>query len=327
LILEPTQSSLAAAARALRGGDLVAFPTETVYGLGADAGNVDAIARLYAVKGRPTAHPVIVHVQDMTAAEQWARDLPEGARRLGRAFWPGPLTLIVPRAPHVSLLLTGGQDSVGIRVPAHPVAQALLAAFAALGGSGIAAPSANRFGRISPTTAQHVADDLGDDVSAILDGGACAVGVESTIVAFAGTTPMLLRPGGIAADALARVLGEVPRAAPPDAPRASGTLDSHYAPHTPMRFVATDALAQAALRGAAKADVAVMARTLTKPPAFGGLWIAADTGPERYAQKLYANLRLLDAAGAREILVEEIPTGTMWDAVRDRLNRAVSKVA
>jgi L-threonylcarbamoyladenylate synthase len=181
---------------------------------------------------------VIVHLADVADVDRWARELPEGARRLAAAFWPGPLTLIVPRAEHVADAVTGGQDSVGLRMPSHPVARQLLAAFSALGGSGIAAPSANRFGHVSPTTAQHVVDDLGDAVAMILDGGACDVGIESTIVAFTGREPVLLRPGGVSVEDLVRILGKAPRASDAGAPRASGTLASHYAPQAPARLVA-----------------------------------------------------------------------------------------
>ena len=204
----PTPAAIAGAADRLRAGLLVAFPTETVYGLGADAGNPEAVRRIFVAKGRPADHPVIVHLDDAAEIAHWARSVPEAARRLAATFWPGPLTLILPRASHVSDIVTGGQDSVGLRVPSHPVARALLAAF----GGGIAAPSANRFGRISPTTAAHVADDLGDAVASILDGGACDVGIESTIVAFRGETPILLRPGGIGVGrAVARARGAARR--------------------------------------------------------------------------------------------------------------------
>jgi L-threonylcarbamoyladenylate synthase len=225
-IVAPTPGNVAHAAQLLRDGELVGFPTETVYGLGADASNADAVRRLFEAKGRPADHPVIVHVAHAAAIATWARAVPAGARALADAFWPGPLTIIVPRAAHVHDIVTGGQDSVGLRVPSHPVARALLQAF----GGGVAAPSANRFGRISPTTAQHVADDLGDAVALTLDGGACDVGIESTIVAFSGERAVLLRPGGIAVERLAAVLGHVPLAPDASAPRASGTLASHYAP-------------------------------------------------------------------------------------------------
>ena len=310
---------LARAAAALREGELVAFPTETVYGLGADAGNADAVRRIFAAKGRPADHPVIVHLLDATGLSRWAREVPAGAQRLADAFWPGPLTLILPRAPQVHDVVTGGQDRVGLRVPSHPVALALLRAFTDAGGSGIAGPSANRFGEISPTTARHVADDLGDRVAMIIDGGACAVGIESTIVAFADGEPTLLRPGGIGIDAIARVLGRRPRAPGADAPRASGTLASHYAPRTPARLVEAAALPAAV---AADPTAAVLSRTVPKPAAHRGPWLAAPGDPAGYAHDLYASLRTLDGSGAASILIEDPPEDAAWLAVRDRLARA-----
>ena len=313
MISSPNPDALLRAARLLRAGRLVAFPTETVYGLGADARNEGAVRAIFRAKGRPADHPVIVHVKDAAAAAAWAGAMPQGARVLAEAFWPGPLTIIVPRARGVSDIVTGGQDSVGLRVPSHPVAQALLLAFAAEGGDGIAAPSANRFGRISPTTAQHVRDDLGEDVAMIVDGGACDVGIESTIVAFTGDEPVLLRPGGIGEAELARALGASLRAPASDAPRASGTLASHYAPRTPSRLVPVDALGT-------NADAAVLARTAA--PARDKRWIVAPGDASAYAHDLYANLRALDAMGASEILIEDIPATEDWNAVRDRLARA-----
>jgi L-threonylcarbamoyladenylate synthase len=311
--------SIARAAALLRSGELVAFPTETVYGLGADAGNSNAVRRIFAAKGRPADHPVIVHLADAADVAHWARAVPDGARRLAAAFWPGPLTIILPRAAHVSGTVTGGQDSVGLRVPSHPVARALLAAF----GGGIAAPSANRFGRISPTTARHVADDLGDGVALILDGGACDVGIESTIVGFTDGEPVLLRPGGIGADALAHALGRAPRAPDARAPRASGTLASHYAPKTPAILVAPYAL-HAELRALASHDerLAVLARTVSRPEDTVELWLRAPAEAAAYAHDLYANLRALDAAAADVILIEAVPADDAWHAVRDRLVRA-----
>jgi L-threonylcarbamoyladenylate synthase len=313
--------SIALAVRLLREGGLVAFPTETVYGLGADARNADAVRRIFAAKGRPEDHPVIVHVEDLRAAERWAANMPEDARALARAFWPGPLTLIVPRADDVLDAITGGQASIGLRAPAHPVARALLAAF----GGGIAAPSANRFGHVSPTTAQHVANDLGDAVDLILDGGACDVGIESTIVSFTTATPMLLRPGGIALDAIAAVLGCMPAARDAAAPRASGTLASHYAPRTPASLVASDALL-AELAQLAERDerVAVLAFRAAPPEPFDGVWIHAPDDARDYARTLYANLRALDAANADTILIEQVPAASAWVAIRDRLARASS---
>jgi L-threonylcarbamoyladenylate synthase len=315
----PTADAIACAIDHLRGGRLVGFPTETVYGLGADAGNPDAVRRIFTAKGRPADHPVIVHLYDTGDLGRWARSVPQGARRLAAAFWPGPLTLILPRAPNVADVVTGGQDSVGLRVPAHPVAQALLRAF----GGGIAAPSANRFGRISPTTAQHVADDLGDAVAQILDGGACAVGIESTIVAFVGDVPVLLRPGGIDAHDLQRVLGRAPEVAGDAAPRASGTLVSHYAPRTPADLVGASALRAELLQlGARDESIAVLARTVARPSDFAGVWLRAPADAAAFAHDLYANLRTLDAANADVILIEGVPDDDAWLAVRDRLERA-----
>jgi L-threonylcarbamoyladenylate synthase len=320
LIQPASATSIARAAKRLRDGDLVAFPTETVYGLGADAGNADAVHRIFVAKGRPSDHPVIVHLAQLADVDRWAREFPEGARRLATAFWPGPLTLIVPRAPYVNDAVTGGQDNVGLRMPSHPVARQLLATFAGLGGFGIAAPSANRFGHVSPTTAQHVADDLGDAVAMILDGGPCDVGIESTIVAFTGGEPVLLRPGGIAVADLVRVLGKAPRAPDADAPRASGTLASHYAPRTPARVVAATLLAHESTH--AGSAVAVLARTVARPADFAGTWISAPIEADAYAHDLYANLRALDGARATAILVEDVPEDSAWLAVRDRMTRA-----
>jgi len=318
-IVPVNATTIARAAALLRSGELVAFPTETVYGLGADAGNADAVRRIFTAKGRPTDHPVIVHLANPADAAHWARAVPDTARRLAAAFWPGPLTLVLPRAAHVPDAVTGGQDSVGLRVPSHPVARALLAAF----GGGIAAPSANRFGRISPTTARHVADDLGEGAAMILDGGACAVGIESTIVACLDDVPVLLRPGGIGIDRLTRVLGRAPRAADTEAPRASGTLASHYAPKTPAIVVAPDAL-HAEIRQLASHDerLAVLARTVTRAEDATELWVHAPADAAAYAHDLYANLRALDAAAADVILIEAVPAGPEWLAVRDRLARA-----
>src|SRR5690242_13361493 len=320
-LVDSDADAIALAVRLLREGRLVAFPTETVYGLGADASNGDAVRRIFAAKGRPEDHPLIVHVEGLDAAQRWAANMPEGARALAQAFWPGPLTLIVPRADGVLDAITGGQPSVGLRAPAHPVAHALLAAF----GGGIAAPSANRFGHVSPTTARHVADDLGDAVGLILDGGPCAVGIESTIVAFTTDTPMLLRPGGVPVEAIASVLGQAPIARAATAPRASGTLASHYAPRTPASLVAPDALI-AELGQLEERDerVAVLAVTARRPDSFDGVWIGAPADATMYARLLYANLRTLDAADADAILIEQVPQTSAWRAVGDRLARATS---
>ena len=320
IIVPADAPAIARAARMLREGALIGFPTETVYGLGADASNPAAVRAIFTAKGRPADHPVIVHIADFAQWHDWARAIPAGARQLADAFWPGPLTLIVPRAPQVADIVTGGQDSVGVRMPSHPVARALLHAFGAAGGRGIAAPSANRFGHISPTTAAHVADDLGTRVAMILDGGACAVGIESTIVAFTEGEPVLLRPGAIALDDLARVLGRAPRPAGNDAPRASGTLASHYAPRTPAQLIDASRLQDAV--AASEGRVGVLARTIVATHGWRGKWIAAPRDPERYAHDLYANLRALDNADAHSLLIEAPPDEPAWLAVRDRLVRA-----
>jgi L-threonylcarbamoyladenylate synthase len=319
-VVAATMEDIARAAAMLRAGELVAFPTETVYGLGGDSESDEAVSRIFAAKGRPADHPVIVHIAGTDDLAYWARDVSADAARLAKAFWPGPLTLILPRTDRATDVVTGGQDSVGLRVPSHPVARDLLHAFAAAGGHGVAAPSANRFGRISPTTARHVDDDLGDRVALILDGGACAVGIESTIVAFADGEPVLLRPGGIGAQAIARVLGRAPRAGAVNAPRASGTLASHYAPRTASRLVAAGALVDEARREAG--PVAVLARTVVQPGDHRGAWIAASPDAAAYAHDLYSHLRALDVANARTILIEAVPDDAAWAAVRDRLVRA-----
>jgi L-threonylcarbamoyladenylate synthase len=326
MIVAPTAQNIDRAARSLRDGALVSFPTETVYGLGADARNPAAVRRIFAAKRRPAEHPVIVHIASASALPRWARSVPAGARALAGAFWPGPLTLILPRAGEVGDTVTGGEDNVGLRVPNHPVAQALLQRFAALGGDGIAAPSANRFGRVSATTAQHVADDFGDAVALILDGGACPHGIESTIVAFATGEPTLLRLGAIPVAKIAAVLGKSPRLADRGGPRAPGTLASHYAPQTPARLVPSgDLLAALGVRGSANAHIAVLAHSVAQPPAFEGAWFDAPAHDAAYARDLYANLRALDALAADEIWIEAPPDGPEWSAVHDRLRRATHR--
>ena len=277
--------------------------------------------RIFEAKGRPADHPVIVHLPDTAAAERWSSSWPRGARALAEAFWPGPLTLIVPRAAHVCDAVTGGQPSVGLRVPSHPVARALLTEF----GGGIAAPSANRFGHVSPTTAAHVADDLGDAVDLILDGGACDVGIESTIVAFTTDAPMLLRPGGIGADAIAACWAACPRPQTPQRLAHRARSPAHYAPRTPATLVAQDAL-RAELSQLEDRDerVAVLAWSVEPPEALDGVWLAAPRDAAAYARMLYANLRALDAMNADAILIEQVPGDAAWAAIRDRLARATS---
>lgn len=308
------------AATLLRAGELVAFPTETVYGLGADARNPRAIARIFAAKGRPVDHPLIVHLPGVAHLERWAVDIPEAAGRLAAAFWPGPLTLILKRHPDVPDAVTGGQDTVGLRVPRHPLALQLLREF----DGGAAAPSANRFGRVSPTTAAHVREELGDAVAMIVDGGPCEVGIESTILDLSAGEPRILRPGMLDAAALGAVLGRPPESgAGQNAPRVPGSMEAHYAPRTPLRLVAASALAQTARealdRGRRVAVLAPGAPALAHPSL---AWHPASADPARFAHEIYARLRELDGAGCDLILVEAPPADAAWRAVTDRLSRA-----
>jgi L-threonylcarbamoyladenylate synthase len=300
------------AAAVLERGGLVAFPTETVYGLGADASNAQAVARLYAVKGRPADHPVIVHFASAENAFAWAREVPDAARQLAARFWPGPLTLILRRSPLARDFVTGGQDTVGLRVPSHPVAQELLSLF----GSGVAAPSANRFGLVSPTTAAHVREDLGGDVELVLEGGASDVGIESTIVDLSGQRAVLLRPGGITEQQINSYVKVKPKDA--SSPRHSGGLERHYAPRTPARLVPTHELDKQI--AAMKDRVAVLA--FSRPDERADCWLRMPREPGAYARRLYAALRELDSAGREAILVEAPPDTPEWAAVRDRLRRA-----
>lgn len=296
----------------------MAFPTETVYGLGADASNPEALERLYRVKGRPGSHPVIVHLASAGQMDLWARDIPPQARALADRFWPGPMTLILPRAAGVSDRVTGGQDTVGLRVPGHPLALMLLEAF----GGGVAAPSANRFGHLSPTTADHVREDLGDDVAVVLDGGPCPVGVESTIVDLSGPAPRLLRPGMLTARSLEEFLG-VPVQAGGSGPRAPGTLERHYSPRTPVQLVSPEELESGVRQLLAEGTPpAVLARRPLPSGVEAEDWAEMPEEPKPYARALYASLRRLDARGRTRILVEQVPDEPGWEAVRDRLRRA-----
>ena len=319
---------MARAAAILASGGLVAFPTETVYGLGADAENPAAVAAIYTAKGRPQDHPVIVHLAPDADLAYWASEIPDAARQLAAAFWPGPLTLILKRARHIPAAVSGGQDTVGLRCPSHPVAIALLQAFKG-GQGGIAAPSANKFGNVSPTTAQHVRDEFADQFGAdgplqmVLDGGQCAVGIESTIVdlsRLASHGPVLLRPGQISAEAIAAVIDYLPAAPDAQAPRASGTLASHYAPHTPVAMqdsaTLTSTLAQLHLAGRKVALIHYSAL----PGAHAEARLPAS--PDGFAHALYAALRAMDTSGADLILVEAPPQDDAWLGVNDRLRRA-----
>lgn len=309
------QKEIEEAAARLSAGGLVAFPTETVYGLGADAANAEAVGRVFALKGRPANHPIIVHLASAEKLAQWASDIPEEAFRLSAAFWPGPLTLILKRQPHVLDVVTGSQNTVGLRVPRHPVAQALLSEF----GGGVAAPSANRFGHISPTTAAHVREEFGD-AALVLDGGQSEVGVESTILDLSRGKPQVLRPGGVSLAELKRVLGyrpELGQAASKEV-RVSGSLPQHYAPRTPAYLVELEVL-----EPPSDPRVGVIA-TVPKPAKFAGKWLNLSDDKTLYAQKLYAALRELDAINLDRILIEKVPEADSWLAVRDRLQRATA---
>ena len=315
------QEEIQEAVEALRAGDLVAFPTETVYGLGANANNPDAVRKIFRVKGRPSTHPVIVHIDHPRYLQRWVRDMTPEAKKLADAFWPGPLTIVAKRALAVNDVITGGQDTVAIRVPNHPIAQELLNAF----GGGIAAPSANRFGNVSPTRAEHVRDEFGDEVKHVLDGGDCKVGLESTIIACLGDGARVLRPGSISLSQLRAVVPSIQVGPNPAAPRVPGPTTRHYSPATPVNMVPSRRLEQVVTeRTGDHEKVAVLA---LRPPGHTTpymTWINAGMRPDLYARQLYANLRTLDKAGAKLILVEEVPEGERWDAVRDRLKRAAS---
>ncbi len=304
----------------LRAGGLIALPTETVYGLGADASNDLAVRRIFAVKGRPSSHPLIVHLPSVERAREWTLGLGEAGEKLARAFWPGALTLIVKRNATVSDAVTGGQDTVGLRVPSHPLALELLRAF----GGGIAAPSANRFGKVSPTTAQHVRDELGSDVDLVLDGGPSQVGVESTIVDLTHQPPRLLRPGGISREAIEAVLG-APLTLVTHATdvRAPGLLESHYAPRAGLWLVTAEALHDEAQRRLATGARVVVLAPASVPVPAGVVRLEVPEGDAGFAQVLYARLREADALGDL-ILAVPPPESGLGLAVRDRLQRAAA---
>ncbi|WP_068634856.1 L-threonylcarbamoyladenylate synthase [Thauera butanivorans] len=335
----PTLVAIRDAAALLRAGDIVGMPTETVYGLAADALNPEAVKKIFAAKGRPADHPLIVHLPSADHLPRWAASISKDAIALARAFWPGPLTLILKRSPDVPDEVTGGQDTVGLRVPSHSIALAMLQVF----GSGIAAPSANRFGRISPTTAEHVREELGERVAMVVDGGPCAVGIESTILDFSRDVPEILRPGAITPEAIARVIGRRPRvrgeveeaqsrdagrtatASIPStlAPRVSGALAAHYAPRTPLRLVPPALLAdEAATLAGEGSRVAVLAHSQADPRDSRLIWQPMPADPATYARELYASLRTADTLDADFILVEAPPDDPAWRALADRLGRA-----
>ncbi len=344
------QARILEAARRLDQGRLVAFPTETVYGLGADAENPQAVARIYAAKKRPANHPVIVHLAPDTDPSYWAAAVPLQARQLMAAFWPGPLTLILPRADRIPDAVSGGQDSIGLRCPAHPVAQTLLHVFAALkphGCGGVAAPSANQFGQVSPTQAVHVRQafpELDEQALMILEGGESQVGIESTILDLSrldrGVGPTLLRPGQVNVLQLAEVLGDLPALPDAAAPRVSGSLKAHYAPHTPVALADPAALsawaagagpapaAACAPAGQALRRLAVVVLDTPPGPAPEGVdWVVVRDDPAHYARRLYALLRELDAAGYDRIVLQRPPEEPAWQGVNDRIGRAAAAFA
>ena len=310
-ILPASPRALEQAVSLLKGGSLVAFPTETVYGLGADATRPEAVEKIFKVKGRPPDHPVIVHVASADQFEFWAINIPDVACRLARAFLPGPLTLILKRSSSVPDIVTGGQDTVGLRVPNHPIALELLQTF----GGGLAAPSANRFGKISPTTAGHVLADLGEDVPLILDGGACDVGFESTIVDVTSERVRVLRPGGVGLGALSHTLGYAPEVVEQTKVRVSGSLESHYAPTTPAFLIRSQDLSVVE-------DSSGVIALQPQPTTFKGVWYQLPRNAELYGQRLYATLRELDGMKLEKIFLEQVPETAEWLAVRDRLKRA-----
>jgi len=320
------QSDLDLAVDLLHDGQIVAFPTETVYGLGANASDPSAINKIYALKGRPSNHPLIIHLADISQIDYWARNIPLCVEQLSQKFWPGPLTLILERG-NAPLEVTGGQDSVGIRIPSHPVAQKLLKQF----GGGIAAPSANRFGRVSPTQSDHVYEEFGDSIKLILDGGSCQVGLESTILSLVGNRAILLRPGSIRkSDLEATLQTTIESPSVNTTIRASGTLESHYAPETPIELSKIEHLNERILSlTESHVRIAVMSlshRTTEELAQKNVHHITMPISPDNYGKELYASLRELDRIGVDLILIEKPPEDSeAWLAVHDRLTRAAHK--
>ena len=316
--------ALEAAAQRLAAGELVAFPTETVYGLGARADDDAAVAKIFEAKGRPRGHPLIVHVTDAQAAEPFAATIPAVAGRLMEAFWPGPLTVIVPREPRMARAAAGDLPTIGLRCPAHAIAHDLLVAARRLGVPGVAAPSANRYGRVSPTTADHVVDEFGDSVF-VLDGGPCRLGIESAIVDCSGARPALLRPGVLARTRLEEAAGQALADPDADSPRAPGTMAVHYAPRAKVRLMQSSMLHTALqMLGKDTLSLAVYSRTVPSGVAPGLRHRRMPARPEQAAHELFSVLRELDAEGVQLIWVEDPPPGPEWDGVRDRLTRAAA---
>ena len=313
-----TPPDIQAAVAAVRRGEVIGLPTETVYGLAADASNIEAVRRIFALKGRPADHPLIVHIADASHLPTWTSGASPLAARLAEAFWPGPLTLILPRSARVPDVVTGGQHTVGLRCPDHPVALAVLREF----GGGLAAPSANRFGRISPTSAAHVREEFPMGVAIVLDGGDSAIGIESTILDLSSGQPRILRPGQISAAQIEAVIGPVAQDRSEHSPRASGTLEAHYAPRTPVLLLPRTALEKEAReQGALGKRVAILA--IGNLPA-GSIGLALPSEADAYAHGLYAAMRQLDGHGHQLLLVERPSEDPRWLAVSDRLRRAAA---
>lgn len=305
----------------LKAGELVAFPTETVYGLGADANNLMAVAKIFAAKQRPANHPVILHIANITELSHWVSEIPEIVYQLADKFWPGALTLILPAADHVPPIITGGQKTIGIRMPGHPVARRLLTLF----NGAIAAPSANRFGHISPTSAEHVVEELNDTVDLVLDGGQCSLGLESTIIDLTGVKPRILRPGPISLEQISDVVGETVTMNQNNAPRVSGSLVVHYAPQTPMQIITSDEIEKKLPQLQKQyTNIVVMSRTPFTSYIPHVTWQVMPENPQNYGHQLYAQLRNLDHLAFDLIVVEELPHENDWLAIRDRLNRAAA---
>jgi L-threonylcarbamoyladenylate synthase len=307
---------IAQAVSLLKKGELIAFPTETVYGLGADATNLEAVKNIFTAKGRPTDHPVIIHVLDLEQIPQWVKSIPEAAYQLAKHFWPGPMTLIFSAADHVPAIITGGQTTIGIRVPAHPMARKLLQAF----GRAIAAPSANRFGRISPTTADHVRKEFGDTVKLIVDGGSCQLGIESTIIDLTHQPYRLLRPGPLNTDQIEKTSGVKVVEAEINTARVSGNLASHYAPQTPVLLITSEQLQTAIVK---EKNIAVMSFSSFHSNHIA--WVQMPYDAKAYAHELYAVLRRLDELKLQRILIEIPPSTLQWHAIHNRLIRAASR--
>ena len=329
-----SSQSIALAAQALQRGDLIGLPTETVYGLAADACNTQAVAKIFSIKGRPSDHPLIVHVTDMESAQRFASEIPDFAKRLIDAFWPGPLTLILPRITDIATAAAGGQNSVGIRSPSHPIARQILLGAQNLGVWGVAAPSANKFGRVSPTTAAHVREEFGDELL-IVDGGACDVGIESAIVDCTRGQPVLLRPGVLTVEQLSLACGEKvlqqgeQLARSESAPKASGTLAAHYAPAAKLFLMDNHEIEQKLALSSKGSSIAIWSRAPVKSQSLERLdkkiaiyWQQMPSDPAQCAQMLFAQLRAFDALGAEQIWVESPPSESAWEGVHDRLRRA-----